>query len=333
MHKSVFLFITFYITTSTSMNNSITQEVFLARMRNTFPQEIWWHIGTFLNGNDKALGFILQLLHINDKQAVELIKRYIALEKKEPLTFFSKLNIQRNYLQIEKAWDMANNIIAHIEENICLNNLTGVTVQLNNEYSQLLIPQLQSADRALMNTKELHTTLENISYALYTIKYFEKIIKNARRRQAYSNRIPSITDLNRRNICQMILVAMQIDTYIVSRYNRAIQQCRYQKQQSCFEMSYTNCLIDRTPNIQLCTHEEELNRNYNDCISESWDPFNQIIIVNALLIIIPLTIYFTKYLLRPAHDIEENMETLIKRYKDDLIAAKNFIAAKLSTHF
>jgi hypothetical protein len=340
MKKSIFLLVILKITTLTSMSNTTTNKLFLNTMRNTFPQEIWWHISTFLNANDKALGFILNILDINNKQALELIKKYIVLEKRDPLAFFSSLDIQRNYLEIARAWDTAKNMLAYMEENIYFNRFNDVQSQLKNEYDPLLISRMQLIDILAMDIEELRTKLEDIRYAIYTIERFEKIVRSTRRRQACSNFIPNLSYHTIVKICITAFVLITLlDTAIIGHDFNLIDNCLHQKRDECIKMAYINHLEDGRPDptmLKNCITDEQFYlRCFNDCVNEHFHlhPFYKVAIVDACIFLVPLTIYFIKYLIKPAHNIEEDIEILIKQYKNGLIATKDVIEAELSTRY
>jgi hypothetical protein len=304
--KFSLLFISLYASNLIGMydNNKLFLDI--------LPAELWWHIGTFLKGNDKALSFILQLFDLSSKQAIELIKRYIAQEQKDPLSFFWHLQISRNYTLIETEWEKIKNKIAQIKQDISCNKFNKIELYLKNEYNHLTSDVLKLQDISLVNKDTLQNKLESVSYALYTVQQLDDLVKNIRKRQAFTNYILSIRNISRGDaLLGTIVYIVVLTNWSIGRYySYKINTCKNELE-----------------------NEQKFNKqNFFDCMNQSSNVLDEIIITDVLLIVIPLTlVLYTKYLMKPNHPVGRRIELLINRYKNTLIESKNSLTQELLT--
>jgi hypothetical protein len=145
------------------------EQAFIETIKTALPAEIWWHIGSLLEADDKALLFILEFLEIDQDQALELVKNYRVKTEENPVQFFDTLVLRKNAEQLERAWCLLKNDRSQLEHYSIANQVDLLKGYLDAQYQ-----------RIISNKKEIH-------YSIHCIDNLEQFIHQTNRRNTLFN--------------------------------------------------------------------------------------------------------------------------------------------------
>jgi hypothetical protein len=134
----------------------------------SLPQELWWHIGTFLKPNDKARDFILIMCKIDRMKALEIIKEYLIYTGKKA-DILCDGEGQAQLKHIKTAWNLVNNHLCKIEEDIKNNNTKSL-----REYFEKELEIVKYNDKIAITLIDS----KHIEYIAYCLIRFENVVKH-----------------------------------------------------------------------------------------------------------------------------------------------------------
>jgi signal transduction histidine kinase len=181
---------------------SKNRDIFLNTMQKALPKEIWWHILSFLPPDDKALKFVLDLIELNKKQALALVKRYIMCTGGNASGFFAKLNLHKNVKQINKAWKLLETSRYHMKESALANKSEEIKSYFEYELNNIIS---RNQDRTL----EQKEKIQELEYILYRAYYLHDVIEK------YSQKNHCFYNSIRSSFCN-VMGLMLVGTFLIA---------------------------------------------------------------------------------------------------------------------
>jgi hypothetical protein len=322
----------------TPYSNTNDKEIFLDRMKNILPQEIWWHISTFLEGNDTSLEFILSLIDLNSKQALTLLQRYIAYTQEKPLPFFTTFNTPENFKILQGSWSGIQKLL-HRGEQVLLSNTTQIIIDYINQ--EIIDSKQINGTYTILENGDCKTFREKIYYSLYCIEHFQHFSQEHNRKTICLNNIRftksrlALVSLGIMTILGCYL--MLSNNIIISENKAAITNYEKQKAQEMFN-AFLKCDIFCTKNPDTiyckeatCIYQYQLDQaSYNStrahehCVKANSFKVVEIAIdialIKALLLVVPLGLIVWKCLFFERTLIDEKINTLLADYRTTLLA-------------
>jgi hypothetical protein len=336
------------------------QKAFIETMKRALLPEIWLYIISFLEADDRALKFILQLIEINQEQALELVKNYKVKTGEDPVRFFDTVILRKNVEQIKIAWRLLKNTRSQLKRYIATNQIEHVKDYFDAECKRVMLLQ---DDTLVPNNFDRNGTIKQLEYLLYYIDYFQDFIHQCNTENDHFNN--SIFSSHWDKVCCIVITStifIPIFLFVfnlvpVILYLEDFDKCTkitvdpssYTPYNECiaatwdFLMSSYSAIIGSPSFKQLyrellneckVKHETGIAEHQATIISQCFNtrrlPVTQLVLTDTLWLIVPIAIGLWKYFCKPRLIIPQDIVTLFNSYKLTLQAYKATLNQRVS---
>lgn len=236
----------------------------LTEILKTLPEDVWLSIVSMLDGDDKALIYIMQFVLLSGKAAQKLVKSYFEKHQKNPLLFYSFLN-DKNYPNGSYNAELILKQYGEFDKNLktVLGGIKTGDMEIVKDFFEKTFGTLDDLNNinpqstSLHEMRELHNVFS--THSKY-ISYFYQLVEQSKSNKRCVDCMAK-NFLDKRNLKFIIFAAVLITTivegfiYYLNDHHRdgKIGACTRSEASACSTACDYSCKCPEERYIEECT--------------------------------------------------------------------------------